>query len=324
MRNILVTGGAGYIGSITAREMAQTDLWPIVYDSLEKGHREAVVGLDFVEGNINDIDQLKKVIIDKKIEGVIHFAAYIEVAESVVKPAQYFRNNTFGTLSLLSVLQECQVKYIVFSSTAAVYGNPSQVPITEESSKQPTNPYGESKLMSEKILGWFGQSHGLRSVILRYFNAAGATSDGQLGESHQPETHLIPNLITNHLKNQQSVIYGQDYPTKDGTAVRDYVHVLDLASYHIEALKYLFNGGDSDCFNIGTGQGYTNLEVVKAVSDIVGKKVDFRFEPRRTGDPATLIADNSKIAKIFGIQPKQSELVNIIKTAWLWHQNQRY
>jgi len=318
---ILVTGGAGYIGSITAQQLVKKGHQVVIYDSLENGHKEAVQGLDLVIGETQSLKFLIKVIKEKKIEAVIHFAAYIEMGESCQDPYKYFYNNVYGSLQLFKAMIENKVDKLVFSSSAGVYGNPQEVPIKEDSSKQPTNPYGESKLIVERILNWFDQAYNFRSISLRYFNAAGAVLDGRLGEDHHPESHLIPNLIETALgEKKEFVLYGNDYPTADGTCVRDYIHVLDLASAHILALEALSKDHSTASYNLGTGKGYSNKEVITMVKKVTGKDFSVKVGSRRPGDASQLIADPGKIKKEFSWQPQYSDLQTIIETAWKWHQ----
>ncbi len=318
--NILITGGAGYIGSITARQLAKAGFEPIIYDSLEKGHRQSVKDFELVIGETQDWKFLVNVLRQKKIKAVIHFAAYIEMGESMKNPRKYFFNNFCGSLSLFRAMLKANVKKLVFSSTAGVYGQPKRLPIKEEESKNPGNPYGESKLMVEKVLQWYDKIYSLRSISLRYFNAAGATLDGRLGEDHKPETHLIPNILKAIKDQKEFSLYGNDYQTKDGTCIRDYIHVLDLAKAHILALETLEKGHKTDIYNIGTGKGYSNKEVIKAAEEVAGKKLNVKIRPRRPGDVDNLVADSTKFQKEFNWQPKYSDLQTIIKSAWKWHQ----
>lgn len=319
---VLVTGGAGYIGSITARELIKKGYEVIIYDSLENGHREAIEGLDLVIGETQDVKFLINVIRDKKIQAVIHFAAYIEMAESYKNPYKYFYNNVYGSLQLFKAMVKNRVDKLVFSSTAGVYGNPVRLPIKENDPKNPENPYGESKLMVENLLKWFDKAHGLRSISLRYFNAAGATLDGKLGEDHNPESHLIPRVIKTALGMEKELtLYGNDYKTPDGTCIRDYIHVLDLASAHILALEALEKGAKSNIFNVGTGKGYSNKQVIEMVKKITAKDFKVKIGPRRPGDADKLIADPNKIKNKLGWQPKYSDLETIIETAYRWHKN---
>lgn len=334
MKNILITGGAGYIGSITAWELKKAGFNPVIYDSLEKGHQKAVAGLDLIVGKTHDTKLLTKTLKDKKIDGVIHFAAYIEVEESMREPYRYFDNNFGGSLHLLEAMRRTGVNKIVFSSTAAVYGQPQVIPIKESQPKQPTNAYGQSKLMTEEAIDWFHRIHGLSYIILRYFNAAGASLDGTIGESHQPETHLIPNIINSISHNKRHSreggilipfkLFGTDYPTPDGTCVRDYIHVLDLARYHILALQYLDQGKPSIALNAGTGKGLTNRQVLKTVEAVTGTKVPVLEKDRRAGDAPELVADNGLICQTLGYTPQYSDLTTIVETAWKWYKNKRY
>jgi len=316
---ILVTGGAGYIGSHTAKALAKAGYEPIVFDSMEFGHRAAVQWGPLEEGNLNDREALRRVLAKYSFQAVIHFAAYISVGESTRDPGRYFRNNFANTLNLLDAMQEAGVRRIVFSSTAATYGDPLRVPIPEDHPQKPVNPYGESKLMVERALGWYGQAYGLRSVILRYFNAAGADAEGQLGEDHTPETHLIPLAIAAALgKGPELQLFGADYPSVDGTAVRDYVHVSDLADAHVLAMRYLERGGESAVFNLGTGEGATVRQVIQMVEEVSGRTVPVRVSARREGDAPSLIAEASRARTVLGWRPGVSDLRSIVRTAWGW------
>lgn len=317
---ILVTGGAGYIGSITARQLAKAGYEPIIYDSLEKGHRETVADFELVIGETQDWKFLTNIMREKKIEAVMHFAAYIEMGESMEDPQKYFFNNVVGSLGLFKAMIKVGVGKIVFSSTAGVYGNPIHLPIKEQDPKIPNNPYGESKLMVERILGWYDKIYQMRSISLRYFNAAGATLDGKIGEAHHPETHLIPNILQAVKEGREFVLNGNDYDTPDGTCIRDYIHVLDLASAHILALRALERGHKLEVYNVGTGRGYSNKEVTEMVKKVTGQDLKIKVGPRRPGDVDSLVADCHKFAKEFSWQPKYSDLETIIKTAWSWHQ----
>lgn len=316
---ILVTGGAGYIGSIMAHELKKQGNEVIIYDSLEKGYREAVKGFELVEGKTHDKELLVKTLKERGIEAVMHFAAFIEMGESMEKPYMYFENNVFGSLSLFEAMVKTGVDKLIFSSTAGIYGNPERVPIKEEDRKVPENPYGESKLMVEKILSWYDQVHKLRSISIRYFNAAGASLDGSLGEAHEPESHLIPNVIKAVLDGSEFVLNGDDYPTKDGSCIRDYIHVLDLAETHILALKALGEGHKTEAYNAGTGKGYSNKEVMEMVKQVSGKELKVKVGPRRPGDANELVADSKKLQQEFKWQPKYSDLKTIVETAWKWH-----
>ena len=319
-KNILVTGGAGYIGSHTAKALAKAGYRPVTYDSLVYGHRHAVKWGPFVEGDIADTAKLEKVIRDEAIDAVVHFAAFAYVGESVTKPEIYFQNNVVGSLSLLDAMRHTGVKPIVFSSTCATYGMPDRMPITEETLQRPINPYGETKLMIERALAWYGPAHGIRSVSLRYFNACGADPAGEIGEEHDPETHLIPLILDAALGKRAAIdVFGTDYPTPDGTAVRDYIHVQDLADAHVKALAYLFDGGETTQVNLGTGTGNSVREVIDAVERVTGRQVPRREVARRAGDPPELVADPSKANRLLGWQPALSDIDSIIRTAWAWH-----
>lgn len=321
--NILVTGGTGYIGSETVAHLVESGHSVTVLDSLEHGHRQALVeGVTLVQGRIDDQELLDNVFSSTNFDGVIHFAAYIQVGESVSNPAKYFANNVAGSLELFSALVRHNVKRVVFSSTAAVYGNPERIPIQEDDAKLPTNPYGESKLMMEKMLQWMDGAYGLKSVSLRYFNASGAALDGSRGEAHQPESHLIPLVLATAAGRRDSItIFGQDYDTPDGTCIRDYIHVADLASAHLKALEYLVDGGETDQFNVGTGQGYSNQELVDMAKKVTGKEFKVEYGDRRPGDPARLIASSEKLQQKLNWQPQHSQLQSILETAWNWHQS---
>ncbi|PYV14056.1 MAG: UDP-glucose 4-epimerase GalE [Acidobacteria bacterium] len=292
---ILVTGGAGYIGSHTAKALAQAGHEPVVFDNLSEGHGWAVQWGPLVEGDLADLSLLSATLAAYKVEAAIHFAASAYVGESVRNPRKYFRNNVANTLGLLEALVDGGVRHIVFSSSCATYGVPAKLPIAEDQVQLPINPYGESKRFVERALEWFGRAYGLGWVALRYFNAAGADADGQLGEDHDPETHLIPLAIRCALGHQSHLeVYGTDYPTPDGTAVRDYIHVGDLAKAHVLALQHLLKGGQSSALNLGTGRGYSVREVVAAVERISGEPVAVRETARRLGDPPVLVAEATR------------------------------
>jgi UDP-glucose 4-epimerase len=318
---ILVTGGAGYIGSITVEVLKEKGFEPIIFDNLVTGHQTSVGKEKFYKGDLTkDIPLLEKVFKEEKPEAVIHFAAMSLVGESVKNPQKYFTNNLIGALNLLKVMLEYQVLKIVFSSTAAVYGEPTKVPIDEDDPKAPTNPYGESKLMIEKILKWYGEAYGLSAIALRYFNACGATLDGSLGEDHQPESHLIPAAMQAALGQRKDfTLFGNDYPTEDGTCIRDYIHVLDLAQAHILALNNSQEG--FKYYNVGTNHGFSVLEIIQMIKKISGVDFATPFSPRRAGDPARLIAKAEKIKKELGWEPKHSDLKTIVETAWKWHKS---
>jgi UDP-arabinose 4-epimerase len=317
---VLVTGGAGYIGSHTAKALAKSGHEPIVLDNLGSGHRWALKWGRFVEGDLANPQLLAETLRGERIEAVLHFAANIAVGESVKDPKKYFWNNVVNTLRLLDAMVDARVKLIVFSSSAAVYGDPQKVPIPEDHRTCPVNPYGDTKLMMERALQWYGNAYGLRWVALRYFNAAGADPEGELGEEHDPETHLIPLVIRAALGRLPCVeIYGTDYPTPDGTAIRDYIHITDLAEAHLLALDYLAHGGQSQALNLGTGQGHSVREVINAVGEISRRPVPVREAPRRAGDSPILVADPSQAGKVLGWKPRHPGLQAIVQSAWNWH-----
>lgn len=316
---VLVTGGAGYIGSHTAKALAIAGMQPVVYDNLSEGHRESVKWGPLVEADLCDRAALERTIRDYRITSAIHFAAHAYVGESVIQPRKYFQNNTTNALALLDVLLDAGVDRFVFSSTCAVYGVPHSIPISEDHPKVPVNPYGESKLFVERVLEWYRQAYGLKWVALRYFNAAGADPDGELGELHDPETHLIPIAIQAALGIRDKLeIFGTDYPTEDGTAVRDYVHVSDLADAHVLALQHLLLGGDSFVANLGTGHGVSVRELVAAVERASGRTVKVVSAPRRPGDPPRLIADPTHAHRFLNWHPRFSSLDAIVQTALQW------
>ena len=319
---VLVLGGAGYIGSHTVYELIDNGTEVVIIDNLETGFREAVhPKAVFYQGDLRDRAFLESVFEkEKDIDAVIHFAANSQVGESMIKPLKYYDNNLCGTKTLLEALVAHGIDKVVFSSTAATYGEPESVPILETDRTNPTNTYGETKLSMEKMFKWVGQAHGLRFASLRYFNACGAHISGKIGEAHDPETHLIPLIlqVANGQRDHISV-FGTDYPTKDGTCVRDYIHVTDLAQAHILAVKYLLSGNQSDVFNLGNGIGFTVKEVIQAAEKVTGQKIKAVMEERRAGDPAQLIASSEKARKILGWQPRHASLDEIIETAWRWH-----
>jgi len=319
---ILVTGGAGYIGSHMVRMLASTGQNVIVVDSLEYGHPEALPPeAKLVVGNVGDVKLLEDVFSRNPIESVIHFASYISVPESVSEPEKYFQNNLISPLKLLQTMVNHSVKNIIFSSTAAVYGTPQDVPIPETHPKSPINPYGLSKLGFEQTLAYFDRQFNLKSIALRYFNACGASSDGKFGEDHHPEGHLIPLVISAALSNSQATINGNDYSTKDGTCIRDYIHIEDLCSAHLLALDALKNGHSTDVFNVGTGTGHSNLEVVNTIKEASGIDFSVTYGPRRQGDPDELVADSTKLQKRLGWQPRWSDLLTIVSHALSWHKS---
>jgi UDP-arabinose 4-epimerase len=317
---VLVTGGAGYIGSHTAKALAQAGHEVVVLDNFSGGHRWAVKWGPCVEGDLGDAALVTQALKTYGIDAVLHFAASIQVGESVRDPKKYFWNNVVNTLRLLDAMLAAGVPHIVFSSSAAVYGNPERVPIPEAHPTRPVNPYGDTKLMMERALQWYGAAYGIRWAALRYFNAAGADPDGDLGEEHDPESHLIPLVIRAALGRTPYVeVFGTDYDTPDGTAIRDYIHIVDLADAHVKALQYLARGGESRALNLGTGEGHTVREVIAAVSKVSGGPVPVRDAPRRAGDPPALVADPAQAASLLGWKPRYAGLSEIVESAWKWH-----
>ena len=316
---ILVTGGAGYIGSHVVKELKRHGYEPIVYDNLQTGHREAVRNGPLVLAGLADAETLKKTLRSHSVDSVMHFAADSLVGESVQNPRKYFNNNVRNSLQLLEILAELKIRKFIFSSSAAVYGEPSTVPIPEEHPCSPTNPYGETKWILEKILEAFHARGKIDYISLRYFNAAGADPDGDLGEDHAAETHLIPLVLRAALDNASVPIFGTDYDTPDGTCIRDYIHVTDLAEAHILALKGLMDGKSSGVYNLGNGSGYSVREVLKTAENVTAKKITSYEATRRPGDPPRLVASSDKIQRELGWIPKYPELTTIIQTAWEWH-----
>ena len=318
---VLICGGAGYVGSHNVRAFIERGENVIVVDSLETGHRASVPeGIKFYEGDIRNGEVLDKIFTENEVEAVVHFCAYSLVGESMEKPLKYFDNNVGGMISLLEAMHRHNVKRIIFSSTAATYGEPKKVPILETDPTQPTNPYGESKRIMEKMMKWVSSQHDIRYVSLRYFNVAGAWHDGTIGEDHKVETHLIPLILQVPLgKREHITVYGDDYPTKDGTCIRDYIHVEDLARAHIMALDYLRNGGESSIFNLGSGDGYSVMEMITAARKVTGHPIPAVVGARRPGDPARLVADSTKAHEMLHWQPEIVKMEDIIATAWKWH-----
>ena len=320
MDAVLLVGGAGYIGSHTAKYLAQQGFLPVVYDDLSRGHREAVKWGPLEIGDIADQARLAEVLAKHRPRAVLHFAAFAYVGESVTDPALYYRNNVGGTLSLLEAMRAAGVRTLVFSSTCATYGAATTVPIVEECPQSPINPYGRSKLMIEQVLADYDQAYDFRSVCLRYFNAAGADPDGELGEEHEPEPHLIPLVLEAAAGRRPSVsIFGNDYPTRDGTCVRDYIHVTDLAQAHALALRHLLGGGASVNLNLGNGAGYSVREVIDAAEKVTGRKIPVVHGPRRPGDPPELVGSAAKARALLGWRPEHASIESIIGTAWAWH-----
>jgi UDP-glucose-4-epimerase GalE len=318
---VLVTGGAGYIGSHAAKTLHQAGYRVVTFDNLIAGHREAVKYGDLVEGDIGDVDAVRRALATHGITAVMHFAAFLDVGESVRVPAIYYRNNVAGALSVLEAMVAAQVGVFVFSSTCATYGEPIETPITESHPQRPINSYGETKLAVERALVHFERAHGLRWAALRYFNAAGADPDGEIGEDHSPEIHVIPRAIEAAAGGPGLQVFGDDYPTPDGTCLRDYIHVSDLADAHVRALRMLVAGGRSGAYNLGTGHPHSVREVIDAVSRVTGRKVPWTLAARRPGDPAVLYAAPEKARKDLDWTARFPELDTIVETAWRWHRS---
>lgn len=333
MSSVLVTGGAGYIGSHAVKALALDGFDVVAYDDLSAGHPEAIErvisgieragvpgrAISLVEGSISDRARVAATIRQHRVTAVVHFAARLSVGESMRKPFDYYATNVLGTLEVLAAMGECGVKHFVFSSTAATFGEPHTTPIDESHPQQPINPYGASKLAVERILPFLETAHGITSVVLRYFNAAGADPDGWIGEDHSPEEHLIPRAIAATAGGEPLVVFGDDYPTPDGTCLRDYVHVTDLASAHVLALKSLIGGGASDTFNLGNGHGASVKELIAAVERVTRQRVAHTMGARRSGDPASLVASSARAQNVLGWRPKYQALDDIVSTAWAWH-----
>ncbi|GAC1470093.1 MAG: UDP-glucose 4-epimerase GalE [Chloroflexota bacterium] len=315
---VLVTGGAGYIGSFTVRSLREAGHDVVVYDNLSYGHRQSI-DADLVVGDLEDTQALDACFDAGRFDAVMHFAAFIEAGDSMRDATRFFANNTVNSIALLNLTVRHGIKHFVFSSTAGVYGNPERVPIKEPDRTIPINVYAETKLLVERTLPWYDSVHGLRGVALRYFNAAGAALDGSMGQDHEPASHILTRAIQAALGLHQFTMFGDDYPTVDGTCIRDYIHVLDLASAHVLALEHLANGGGSDIFNVGAGTGYSNWDIVRVLKQVTG--IDFPVEigPRRPGDPAALVADASKLSRTLGWRAEKSDLETIVASAWRWH-----
>ncbi|MCL4550085.1 MAG: UDP-glucose 4-epimerase GalE [Bacteroidetes bacterium] len=322
---ILVTGGAGYIGSHFVRMALKGNDEVIVADNFSRGHQESIPdGVQFEKVDIRDAEKISEVIRKHSPEAVVHFAAFAYVGESVEHPEIYYQNNVIGSYNLIRAAVESKVKYFVFSSTCSVYGSPGKVPISEEAQTNPINPYANTKLMIEMMLKDFQSAYGMKYVSLRYFNAAGADDSGEIGESHNPEPHLIPIVLeVANGKREKVSVFGNDYNTPDGTCIRDYIHVNDLSDAHIRALEFLAKGNESTIINLGTGAGNSVMEIIKTAESITGKKIEFKISERRKGDPAILVADNTQALKILNWKPKYT-IDDIIRTAWRWHQNPKY
>ncbi len=317
---VLVAGGAGYIGSHTVQELVREGFDVLVLDNLSSGRKELIGGAPFVKADLLDREALRRVFRGRRIGAVLHFASLIQVGESVADPRKYYTHNLTTSLNLFNAMLEAGTPALIFSSTAAVYGEPEEIPIPETHPARPANPYGRAKLMVEAILRDYERAHGLRSVVLRYFNAAGAAGDGTAGECHDPETHLVPNILLSALGRKPRLrVFGGDFPTPDGTAVRDYIHVTDLAAAHVLALKSLLAGGAGDVINLGTEEGRSVLEVIRTAERVTGRPIPYDLAPRRPGDVAVLLASKAKAEKALGWKPRRSSLETIVETAWNWH-----
>jgi len=325
MKNILVVGGAGYIGSHIVKMLLAHGYYPVTFDNLSTGYHDAVLGGDFILGDLADRTILDKVFKNQSFDGVMHFASFIQVGESVKKPDKYYRNNVINTLNLLDAMIAHQVKNLIFSSSAAIFGEPHYVPIDEKHPKNPINPYGLSKWMVEQVLADYDHAYGLKSVCLRYFNAAGADPEGKLGERHVPETHLIPLVLQAASGQRENItIFGQDYDTPDGTCLRDYIHINDLCQAHLLALEQLISGADSAAYNLGNGEGFSVKQVIDICEKVTGKSIPIILGERRDGDPDRLVADSQLARKILGWQPEYHELSTIIEHAWQWENRENY
>lgn len=317
---ILVCGGAGYIGSHTVKALLREGYEVVIFDNFSSGKEELVIGGEVIREDLDDKEPIRKVFSSRKIDAVLHFASLIQVGESYVNPQRYYTHNLSTSLNLFEAMLEAGVKKIIFSSSAAVYGAPQEIPITESHPLSPINPYGYTKLFVERILQDYEKAYGLRSISLRYFNAAGADPAAELGELHDPETHLIPNILLFLLGKKESLdVYGTDFETPDGTAIRDYIHVTDLADAHVLALQKLLASAEGDCINLGASRGFSVLEVIKKVEEITGRKVSFRAKPKRLGDVPVLLASKEKAEQRLGWKLRYSTLETIIETAWRWH-----
>lgn len=316
---ILITGGAGYIGSFMVRRLKEKGFEPVIVDNLSQGHKEAVGDFQLHEIDlVTQKEKLDSLLKEEKFDGVIHMASFIQMGESYENPAKYYRNNIVGFLNLLDAMIASNIKKIILSSSAGVYGNPAKLPIREDDLKNPLNPYGETKYIMERMLEDYDAAYGIKFASIRYFNAAGAALDGSIGEDHPNESHLIPLAIKAALNEEEFTVYGNDYKTPDGTCIRDYIHVLDLVENHTKALEKLLGGGKSSFYNAGVGRGYSNKEVLQMIEAVVGKKMKIKYGPRRPGDADSLYASNEKIKKELGWEPKYG-LEEIVKTAHLWH-----
>ncbi|PYV38309.1 MAG: UDP-glucose 4-epimerase GalE [Acidobacteria bacterium] len=321
MKKILVTGGAGYVGSHAVKQLQREGFPCLVLDNLVYGHDEFVNGADLIVGDSGNAELLERIFSQNEIEAVMHFAAYAYVGESVTDPAKYYQNNLVSTFSLLKAMIHAGVKKIIFSSSCATYGNPVEIPITEEHPQNPINPYGATKLMVERMLKDFDQAYGLKSIVFRYFNAAGADPEGEIGEWHEPETHLIPLVLDAGASKREAVeVYGTDYETQDGTCIREYIHVTDIAQAHVLGLKELLSRKPSQVFNLGNGSGFSVREVIRTAERVTGRKVNVVETRRRAGDPPALVGSSSKARAVLGWKPQFPSLDSILQTAWQWHQ----
>lgn len=322
MKEILVVGGAGYIGSHMCKYLHKNDMQPVVLDNLSYGHRQSVQWGPFYEGEMADTALLRKIFSDHNIEAVMHFAAFCYVGESVEAPLKYYQNNISATLTLLTEMVEHNILNFIFSSTCATYGEPEHLPLVENFPQNPINPYGRSKLMMEQILDDLDHANGVKAVCLRYFNAAGADPDGEIGEDHNPETHLIPLVLQTALGQREELkIFGSDYPTEDGTCIRDYIHIQDLAQAHHLSLLHLLEGGGSKKYNLGNGNGYSILDVITTAETVTNKKIPYSYATRRSGDPAALVGSAALITEELNWKPEFNSLESILTTAWNWHVN---
>jgi len=321
---VLVTGGAGYIGSHAVRALAECGRYPVTVDNLSEGHREAVLTGELEVGELSDEAFLGEVFDRHLPDAVMHFASRCYVGESVENPRRYYEENLIGALTLLKVMLQRRVRLLIFSSSCATYGNPVRIPMGEDHPQDPVNPYGETKYFIERMLRWYDRAYGLRSISLRYFNAAGASFDGRIGEAHEPETHLIPLVLRAALGKGPVKVFGEDYETPDGTCIRDYIHVVDLVAAHLRALEWLQETGRSGAFNLGTGRGYSVKEVIRTAETVTGRRVPWVSAPRRPGDPPVLVADPSVSAQVLGWRAEHKSLETIIETAWTWEQIRNY
>ncbi len=321
--HILVTGGAGYIGSFMTKRLLDDGHTVVVADNLSRGHKDYIdPRAEFVQGDLLDKEYVSSLFTQKAYDGVIHFAGYISVGESMLTPSIYFQNNVDSVINLIDAMKVTNNNNFIFSSTAGVYGNPKTIPIPENHEKNPESPYGESKLMAERLLSWYHKTLDMNVVCLRYFNACGAALDGSHGENHDPETHIIPNAMKAVLEKKPFILFGDDYVTEDGTCVRDYIHVLDLVEAHMLALKKLQDEGGMHIYNVGTGKGYSNKQILETIRKVTGNNIETTVEKRRQGDAGTLVADAAKIQDELGFSPTHSDLETIISSAWKWHQKQ--